>query len=213
MPKLIRTKNVKDKHVGVTKAELRQALRSFESRTRELKYTNPIYTGSFSPSGAILALTQSITQNDTAQTRDGNSINVVELNVNFQAQLNTSANFDWVRCVIFIDRMVEGNSNYPTVSELLMSAVSGSPFEKYVFITKRYKILMNLIMSLSSAGDSKVTQHNQTIKLNNHHVEFLATTSVSAANGPGSIFALVLGDAGSNFSAYSLNVAVKFFDS
>jgi len=194
----------------VTKTELHRAFKQFEVRSRELKYTNPINVGSYATAGTILPLTQSIIQGDTAQMRDGNSINLVEYDFVWQSQLNTSANFDWVRLIIFIDNFNTGS--YPTTTNILMSAVTGSPLERFVFITKRYRVLFDQVCTLTSSGSNKITHIKHKIKLKDHHVEYLGATSAEASNGAGALFALVLGDAASNFSAYSLNGTVKYYD-
>jgi len=194
----------------VTKAQLRQAIRGFEVKSRELKYTNPITTGSYSAAGIMYSITQTVTQGDSAQQRDGNSINLKSIEFVWQSQLNTSANFDWARLVIFIDTQNTGAD--PAVSQLLMSAVSGAPHERFVFITKRYRVLFDEVVTLTNSGSNKITHIKHKLKLKDHHVEYLGTTNAQASNGPGAVYALLLADASVNFSAYSLNVALKYYD-
>jgi hypothetical protein len=200
-----------NKRMGpVTHSELRVALRNFERQSRELKYGNPITSGSYSNAGAVVQITQGIIQGATAQTRDGNSINVKEVDVTWQSALAAASGQDWVRMIVFIDRFANGV--YPAVSEILMSPATSSPLEKANFITHRFKILFDKVIPMSSGGNSKVTSIRKKIKLNNHHVEFLAATSLQSANGPGAMYYLLLGDAASNQSTLTVNAAVKFYD-
>jgi hypothetical protein len=195
---------------SVTHSQLRTIMKNFEVQSRELKYTNPITSGSYTNAGAVIQLTQGIEQGDTAQTRDGNSINIKEVDVTWQSALNASAGQDWVRMIVFIDKFANGV--YPAVSDLLMSAKTSSPLEKSVFITHRFKILCDIVVPMSSGGNSKVTSIRKKFKLNNHHVEYLGATSLQTANGPGAMYYLLLGDAASNQSTFTINAAVKYYD-
>lgn len=183
---------------------------------RELKYIETGVEANFNVDGTINTLTQPIVQGDSSATRDGDSINVKEITVNFQAFMSSSATIDFIRVIIFSDE--QGNGVYPTVTGSNSNSVlaQADPNSNYSFPTAiyhRFKIWMDHRFSMSINGDSRAVQLSKTIKMGNHKVFYPQTTSVEGANGKGALYALLISDTPTNLTAHNLLVGIKFYDS
>jgi hypothetical protein len=182
---------------------------------REMKYIESNVEANFNVNGTINTLTQNIIQGDTAGTRDGNSINVKEIDVRFEAFMNSSASIDFIRLIIFSDE--QANGIYPTVSGstngILTSDDPNAAYDFPTAIYHRFKIWLDHSWSMSINGDSRAVQLVRKVKMGNHKIFYPAATSIEAANGKGALYALLISDTPTNLTAHNLGVAIKYFDS
>jgi hypothetical protein len=209
----LRRRPVRNSSKAVSHQQLKSALVSFENRTRETKFFGEVQSGNLATAGAILPLTQSITQGDTAATRDGNSINVKDLKIHFQFRINSGATFeDTVRAIVFSDRFAVGA--YPPITSLLLSATPTSNYDRQVWLTKRFTIWSDQIIPLGIGGASNANVvRTVTIPLRNLHVEYFGTTDVEASNGSNAIYVLLISNNGTHVSNYIVDSLLRHFDS
>jgi len=195
-----------------TQQMIQKALTKFESKTRELKLYNVTVAANYTSAGAVGTVTQGITQGDTASTRDGNSINVKQVDYCWLTQNASVLNNDFVRFIIFYDTQNQGV--LPNVTDVLATATVSSPYSSSVIITKRFRVLKDITLaSAAISGGSNPHAMRGSINLNNHHIQYLSSAGTGADNGAGSIFFLVINDGGAAHSAYDTNFLVRYFDS
>lgn len=177
---------------------------------REMKYYTDNDETTVAANGAIGPMSQPIVVGDTADSRDGNQISVSELELNLTLALNASATSDTIRFIVFAD--MQSNSVYPTVTDVIVAADPNAIFTRSVRVTKRFKILHDVLLTLTSVGSNRIVIHRKRIKTN-HVVTYNGTTSVESANGRGAVYYLICGDETTNLTAYNLDWAVSFYDS
>ncbi len=195
-----------------TQKMIQKALTKFEARSRELKLVNVLNASTYVTTGAVGTVTQNITQGDTATTRDGNSINVKQIDYCWLTQNASAAGNDFVRLIVFVDTQAQGA--LPTATDILSTATVSALYAFGVIITKRFRILKDVTFASAPLGGGP-NPHvlRGSINLNNHHVQYLSSAGTAADNGAGSIFFLVINDGGGTFSAYDVNFLVRYYDS
>jgi hypothetical protein len=161
--------------------------------------------------GTVSGVTQEIVLGDAFSQRDGSQITVKELLITVEFALHASASFDFVRYIVFADKSSAGV--VPAVTDVINFADPASGYHNNVLCSKRFKILLDKNMALSSAGNTKVVTNTHKVKLRNHPVYYTATTNVAGANSTGAIYFLCITDEATNVSAYNCHVTVLYYDS
>jgi hypothetical protein len=135
---------------AVSKAVVKQMIRSSIASNTELKIAQNGANGSTSTAGAIAGITNIIVQDDTVGGRTGEKIIVKSLTCKFQATINVASTSDRVRCLIFAD--TENQNAIPLVIDVLASAnVNSFPNIGYE-AASRFKIFYDETFQLNTAG-------------------------------------------------------------
>lgn len=82
----------------------------------EFKHHDISVNSTISNSGSITLL-NNVPQGDTTQSRDGNSVKMKGLDVNFLMERNSSATYTYVRMIVFMDKQYDGSLS--TSNEIL----------------------------------------------------------------------------------------------
>lgn len=189
----------------------RQQFTSMLNARREMKYFTDNDETTVPVDGVIGPMTQGIITGDTADARDGNQISVSKLDINLTLLLNSAVTVDTVRFIVFAD--MQANSVYPIVGNLLVAADPNASLTREVRVTRRFRILHDVLLPLSIAGNSRILVHRKSLKLSNHVVTYSGTTNVEASNSRGALYYLICGDLSANFTAYNFDYAFSFYDS
>jgi len=190
----------------LTRAQFRQML----DARREIKYITLSNEASAPADGLVFPLTQKIVVGDTADMRDGSQIQLTKFNVRCQFYLHPSAALDFVRYILFVD--TQNNGVAPARADLLVSADPNSSYTRAVSITKRFHILKDMCIPLTSTGSSLAVVRDFTVTCR-RTVTYSGTTDVESANSRNSVWFLVCGDQAANFSTYTLDHGIFFTDS
>lgn len=156
--------------------------------------------------GSLQNVSQGIIQGIGSSQRQGNQIRLVSL----RAKLTTFAvAVSGVnRYVIFQD--MQGNGVVPAVTDILDSANIIAPLNGLTFITeKRFHLLADFTHDVPIAGTA-IRVFDTTFKGKlNKPVTYLASTSVTAANGKNAIYCLVIGN---NTNTYDYSFQITYTD-
>lgn len=193
-----------------TKVLTKRAFVDMLNARREMKYTNGNDETTMLVNGGIGAMSQEITVGDTADLRDGNQVEIVKLDIILTAALNASATVDTIRFIFFAD--MQANSLAPGVTDVIFAADPNAAYTRNVTVTKRFKILHDVLIPLAINGPNRIITHRKSIKMN-HVVTYTGTTNAEASNGRGAIYYLQVGDEGTNLTTYNLDWAFSFYDS
>lgn len=188
------------------KSIVRSMLRSHDDATRELKRGTVYAAGTFSTSGVIIPLSQFIAQGNNVAQREGSEVIVKEFIQ--RAYFSASGGSDSVRYIIFRDMDAQGAS--PTVGQVLDTADTLSGFSLLYGQSKRFKILSDMLISLTLVGSNAAVTKVVDLKQNGK-VFYYATTDVDGANGAGAYFALLISGAASA-GGYALGTELHYFD-
>ncbi len=136
--------------------------------------------------GAIANLTQ-IAQGDGLNTRSGDKVLIDKIHV--RCNILATATSNW-RYVVFRDRYNTGTT--PTVGDVLAGPTVASPYSTInVIQQKRFTILMDKVMSFSSAGSLSGT-FKRCINVN--QPTYYSGSSATANQAAGQIYVLVISD-------------------
>ncbi len=137
-------------------------------------------------SGAIANLTQ-IPQGDSLNTRAGDKVLVEKINV--RCNILATATSNW-RYIVFRDRFNTGTT--PVVGDVLANPTVASPYSTInVIQQKRFTILMDKVMSFSSAGSLSGTFKRI---LNVNQPTYYSGSSATVNQAAGQIYLLVVSD-------------------
>ena len=163
---------------------MRGVQRSLEHKRFALVST----TNTNATAGVVNNLTNGIIQGDDINQRSGDQIHIVSHKLHVRASaITVSQTF---RFIWFRDNMNRGTT--PTVLEVLNTANYMSQYSPAPLQQKRFTILRDFSLNCNLTGESI---KSRTIQLPGMDVYYNAATAVAAANGPGAIFLLTIGDA------------------
>lgn len=153
-----------------------------------------------------------ITQGDTAQTRDGNSVRLKSLRVNWNAVINGSGSSNQpVRSLIFIDWQNQGAD--PSISDVIEDVGTGSS-NKMTSLPAilqdpgRFQILYDKVHNLSANANGYMQK--EYYKEFNHHLKFEGTGA--GAQRKGSIWMVLMTNATSNTPSATVQSRIRFLD-
>ncbi len=158
--------------------------------------------------GTILNLSQFIIQGDSFNQRDGMQIFMEKVRIRFNGSIPTLGVFANLRFILFQDTQAHGAP--PLVIDVLEIAGVNSTPNIVQQQGRRFRILKDHTMSLCANG--KQTQLEDFTMGVKRKVTYNGTTSVSTANGPNSLFILIITDLGANSPVYSFDVLMSFRD-
>lgn len=152
--------------------------------------------------GAVYPLSQ-IAQGDAYNNREGNSCKVISELLRMEFALNTANEYDFMRCILFIDN--ENSNATPAVTDVLESANTNSSLNHVN--GKRFSIIRDAKIALKK--DMNATQYKTFSKLKNH-LKWSSGTATDTREGH--IYLLVIGAQNVNPSNFSYNNRIRFVD-
>lgn len=198
-------KSVVRSSVPVTKAAVRQMIRSSIANNTELKISQGGTNGNTSTSGAIAGITDIISQGDTVGLRTGDKILIKSMTIKYSATINTAATSDRVRFMVFAD--TENLNTTPAVIDVLATAnVNSFPNIGYE-AAGRFKIFYDQTHQLNTAGGAGIFR-TATVPIKNWPVYYSTTTGV----GKNNLFFLEISDTGTNVATFSFTSEVRYTD-
>lgn len=146
--------------------------------------------------GTVVNLTNGIVQGDDINQRAGHTIKLTKNKLHFRATaLLTSQSF---RLIVFKDMTNRGTT--PAVTEVLNSANFMVMYNPTTVQQGRFKIIRDVTLDCNLNGEAikhiYVTWKGTSCFYN-------GATAVAASNGPGALFFLMIGEAGSGLFDYS----------
>lgn len=145
-------------------------------------------TNTNATAGIVNNLTNGIIQGDDINQRGGDQIRIISHKLHVRASAITVSQtfrFIWIR-----DNMNRGTT--PTVTEVLNTANFMSQYNPAPLQQKRFTILKDFSLNCNLTGESI---KSRIIEIPGSVVYYNAQTAVAAANGPGALFLLTIGDA------------------
>jgi len=170
----------------------------------EKHFTDTSFSTAISNSGAITHLS-AVAQGDTNATRTGNSIFSRMIFAQGVFTLNTSADEDTVRVIVFSDKQQIGDTT-PAVTDVLTSASINSPLN--VTTLGRFQILKEFRRTFTSAGVNRGT-YKFAIPMR-HHVRYNGTASSDVQKG--GLFVLLIASQPTNTLGHSAEWRLTFYD-
>ena len=144
-------------------------------------------TNSNVTAGVVNNLTNGIIQGDDINQRSGDQIRIISHKLHVRASAVTVS--QTFRFIWFRDNMNRGTT--PTVTEVLNTANFMSQYSPAPLQQKRFTILRDFSLNCNLTGESI---KSRTVQLPGMDVYYNAATAVAAANGPGALFLLTIGD-------------------
>lgn len=144
-------------------------------------------TNSNTTSGTVINLTNGIIQGDDVNQRSGDQIRILSHTLNVRASAVTVS--QTFRFIWFRDNMNRGTTT--SVTEVLNTANFMSQYNPAPLQQKRFTILRDFMLNCNLTGESIKSRN---ITLPGFPVYYNGGTAVAAANGPGAVFLLVIGD-------------------
>jgi hypothetical protein len=165
--------------------------------TAELKRFVTSNTGIASTTvGTVVNLTNSIVQGDDLNQRSGDQIKIVKNTLHFRATaVTTSQSF---RVIIFKDLTNRGST--PAVTEILNSANYMVMYTPTPMQQSRFKIYADFMLDCNINGE---TIKHKYVTWKGTKCFYNGSTAVATANGPGALFFLLIGEAGSGLWDWS----------
>lgn len=146
--------------------------------------------------GTVVNLTNGIVQGDDVSQRSGDKIKLVTNKFHFRSTaLLTSQSF---RVIIFRDNMNRGTT--PAVTEVLNSANFMVMYNPVTMLQGRFKIVKDVTLDCNVNGEA-IKHFYLTWK--GAPCFYNGATAGAASNGPGALFFLMIGEAGSGLFDYS----------
>lgn len=171
----------------------------------EFKHKDTAQSAAITTTGSIARISN-IGQGDDFEDRQGRSIKVVSLAVNWQAEMSTAATGTLVRFMIVADMSADGVD--PTLAEILDTVVVRSHMD--LNNSRRFKVLYNKLIALSDNGASnKVFSKFLTL---NHHVKYRGTDDTEGSAAEGNMYVLRLSDEATNTPTVGFNLRLRFID-
>lgn len=151
--------------------------------------------------GAIVSITTPIVEGDDINQRNGTTIRLGRIRVLYRGTSVTTSSS--VRFILFRDMMNQGTT--PAVVDVLPSTSWISMYSDVREIQqKRFHIVHDITLDLPIAGEN-VKTFTKDLPLSGL-VYFNGATNVSTANGKGSLFLLVIGNAVSTNYDYAIQL-------
>lgn len=189
----------------VSKAAVRQMIRSSIANNVELKIAQGGTNGNTSTSGAIAPITDIIVQGDTVGQRAGDKVIVKSLAIKYSATINVAATSDRVRFMVFAD--TENQNATPLVIDVLATAnVNSFPNIGYE-AAGRFKIFYDQIHQLNTAGGAGIFKA-ATVPIKNWPVYYSSTTGT----GKNNLYFLEISDTGTNLATFSFTTEIRYTD-
>lgn len=189
----------------------RKIVRDVLQSTAEHKYyTVQVALGAASSNaGTILALTQGLIEGDTIENRSGRQIQHMESHLRISVNLPALALTGSIRFIWVADNMNVGTT--PTVAQILDSANVTSPYALSAVSNKQFTILSDRIYSMVVGGSNQHITPVFTSK-NKRKILFSGSANLSASNGRGSHFVLIITDAAANTPGYTIDYDLHYLD-
>lgn len=169
-------------------------------------FSTQVSGASISTAGAIVPLTTAIIEGDDINMRSGTTIRMLHQTFKFTSVAITDSQS--MRFIIFRDLFNTGT--FPTVTDVLPTTGILSHFSDTREIQqKRYHILLDKIVDVSLNGEAVKTNRAEMNFRGN--VNYNAATNVTAANGRGATFLLIIGD--KNTGVYNYDWQCVYTDS
>ncbi len=173
-------------------------------------FTNAIATGAAaSAAGNIFALTQALVEGDTVENRSGRQIEHIESHIRFSANLPALALTGVLRFIWFTDNMNVGTT--PTVLQVLDVASVTSPYALTSISNHQFTVLADHTYSMVVGG---ANQHISPVfaSKNKRKIYYSGSANLSASNGRGSHFLLVITDLAANTPGVSIDYDLHYLD-
>ncbi len=182
-----------------------QALKEFNVEYKTIRTAIP------SPASTTSVITSitGIAQGDTTNTRNGNKIKVMSVQLKGAICANDSANTTLYRMLIFSDN--SGEATAPVITDLFDSAsdfYQGKLKSDVQNKNTQYRVILDLILPFSNSGKQcDVLKYYNKI---HRHVYF---TGVNSGDyGKGAIYMITSSDQGANTTTVNADCFVKFVD-
>jgi hypothetical protein len=151
-----------------------------------------------------------IAQGNDYNNRNGNSIRLMRVRLDFTAAGNALTALQQVRVLMFRDLMQAGTD--PTVAQLLettaTSLAMNSPFLHYAF--DRFEVLYDELLQFNSQ-DTFWFHRKMGFEVNDH-ILYQGTTGADASNWQGALYLLFIGDATTNQATVTYHSRLSFTD-
>lgn len=170
---------------------MRAVARSVLSNSLERKVFSITATGvAVLTAGTVVNVTNGVIEGDDIGQRQGTVIKLSRFRILYRA--TASATSSSIRFILFRDMFNQGTT--PAVADILPSGQWISQYaDTRVMQQHRFKILNDVMLDLEIAGSNvKTRQYDVPVKGN---VAYNGATAVSASNGAGAVFLLVIGNA------------------
>lgn len=191
-----------------SRSTVRKEIKDILNSTREVKYQNTTQGGTLSTTATNIEITQNIAQGDNVNMRSGDVIFVQELELWLQISMNVSATTDHVRFLVIIDKLNTGTS--PAILDVLDTVVPESAYNTYSVSSNRHRILLDEVMPMSIAGDSRAINRKWKFNLKDLKVAF---TTSSASWGKNCIKGFIFDDLGALNSTFVCGYGIRYHDS
>jgi len=169
----------------------KQSLRATINSTRELKNIAVATSYADTVAGVVNPLSQQIVQGDTVNSRSGDSITPVKLDINLSLLSGVGSTQSFHRVLVFQDRFNQGT--LPAVTDILDGGLFDSTYTIRNRQQQRFKILYDKMHGVVGGSNSAAT-HVQLHLKPKGPIYFNGITNTNAANGPQSIFLITLTD-------------------
>lgn len=167
-----------------------------------------------STTGVIASLTQAIEQGDGQGQRISDHIHLASLHFRVNLIINSAATTTIVRFVLLYDKAVAGT--HPLLTDVYGS--TGLKFEAYRNLNNsgRFNILMDKKFRLhTDARDVLMFTRNFNYvskKKKLPQVKYLLDTDVEGANGPGTLYCMLVSSEGTNTPTVNVCYRIKYYD-
>lgn len=173
----------------------------------EYKYVDHVATITPSTTATLLALND-MSQGDTGTTRDGQSILMKSVYLQFTSTINASGVATYLRCMIFID--AQPNSSIATAATLLLNPTDvTSPL--LLGSGNRYRVIYDSRITLTAAG-SQGAMRKFYKKLNFHTKYNTGNAGTIADIVTNSLVLLFMSNESTNTPSVSYSARVRFID-
>lgn len=173
----------------------------------EFKYVDHVATITPSTTATLLALND-MAQGDTSSTRDGQSILMKSVYLQFTSTINASGVATFIRCILFLDS--QANASIATVATLLLNATDvTSPL--LIGSGNRYKVLYDRRIALTSAGRQGAI--SKCYKRLNIHTKYNTGNAGTIADiVSNSLVLLFMSNEATNTPSISYSARLRFID-
>ncbi len=193
------------------KLTTRKIVKDVLYNTAEHKYyTTQVALGAASSNaGTVLALTQGLIEGDTIENRSGRQIKHIHSQMRISVNLPAIALTGAIRFIWFTDNMNVGSQ--PTVAQILDTANLTSHYSLTSVSNKQFTILADHTYSMVVGGSN---QHITPVlqSKNQRKILFSGSANLSASNGRGAHFVLIITDAAANTPGYTIDYALHYLD-